>query len=48
MTTKKELALYVKERIQKLEQMNTEFGEHYWVIRELKAMQDNFNLEEMS
>ena len=45
MTTKKELALYVKERIQKLEQMNTEFGEHYWVIRELKAMQEKFDLE---
>ena len=44
-TTKNELALYVKERIQKLEQMNTEFGEHYWVIRELKAMQENCDLE---
>ena len=47
-STTKDFALYIKERIQKLEKMNTEFGEHYWVIRELKAMQDNFNLEEMS
>jgi len=45
MKTKKELALYVKERIQKIEQWDTEFGEHYWVIRELKAMQENFDLE---
>lgn len=41
----KELSSYVQKRIKSLQKMDTEFGENYWVIRELKAMQNHFDLE---
>ena len=31
---------YINERIKKLEKTETEFGEHYWALRELKRLKE--------
>jgi len=31
---------YINERIKKLEKTESEFGEHYWALRELKRLKE--------
>lgn len=36
----KNIEQYINERIMKLEKTESEFGEHYWALRELKRLKE--------